>query len=80
MAGGPARKLTLEFQSQPEGGCTVTCPVLPGPITEGDTIVEELGNVGDALIAIVETYEDLGCALSPLQHGLAAELHIASRL
>ena len=42
-----------------KGGYTITCPILPELITEGDTIAEALANVEDALIAIIETYEDL---------------------
>ena len=34
------RKLPLVFSPQPEGGFTVTSPVLPELITEGDTLDE----------------------------------------
>ena len=60
-----AHKLPLVFEPQPEGGYTVTCPGLPELITEGDTIAEVLSNVEDALLAIIEAYEDLGRALPP---------------
>ena len=63
MAETGAYKLPLLFEPQPEGGYTVTCPVLPELITEGDTIAEGLANVDDALLAIIEAYEDLGRAL-----------------
>jgi len=53
-------KLPLVFEPQTEGGYTVTCPILPELITEGDTVAEALDNVADALRAIVEAYEDLG--------------------
>ena len=53
-------KLPLVLSPQPEGGFTVTCPVLPGLITEGDTVEEALFNVRDALAAVLEIYEDLG--------------------
>ena len=53
-------KLPLVLAPQPEGGYTVTCPLLPELITEGDTVHEVLENVSDALVAIIETYEDLG--------------------
>jgi antitoxin HicB len=48
---------------QPEGGFTLTSPLLPELLTEGDTIEEALNNVQDALAAVIETYEDLGRAL-----------------
>jgi antitoxin HicB len=69
MAEKAAYKLPLVFEPQPEGGYTVTCPVLPELITEGDTIAEAMANVEDALLAIIEAYEDLGRPLPPvLQH------------
>jgi antitoxin HicB len=60
MAEKGACKLPLVFEPQPEGGFTVTCPVLPELITEGDTIAEVLANVDEALSAIIEAYEDWG--------------------
>ena len=53
-------KLPLMLIPQPEGGYTVTSPVLPELVTEGDTIEEALGNARDALAAVVEAYEDVG--------------------
>ena len=52
-------KVPLVLTPQPEGGYTVTSPVLPELITEGDTLEEAMGNVQDALEAVIETYEDL---------------------
>lgn len=53
-------KIPLLLTPQPEGGYTVTSPVLPELVTEGDTIEEVLDHVRDALDAVVEIYEDLG--------------------
>jgi len=52
-------KVPLILTPQPEGGYTVTSPVLPELITEGDTLEEAVSNVQDALEAVIETYEDL---------------------
>lgn len=52
-------KLPLVLDPQPEGGFTVTCPVLPELITEGDTPEEAIENVSDALSALLEAYEYL---------------------
>ncbi|OPZ86027.1 MAG: hypothetical protein BWY76_01140 [bacterium ADurb.Bin429] len=38
-----------------EGGFTVTCPALPGCISEGDTREEALANIKDAIEAYLET-------------------------
>ena len=51
-------KVPLVLTPQPEGGYTVTSPVLPELITEGDTLEEAVSNVQDALEAVIETYED----------------------
>lgn len=52
-------KVPLVLTSQPEGGFTVTSPVLPELLTEGDTAEEAVKNVHDALLAVIEIYEDL---------------------
>ncbi|MCG5060478.1 MAG: type II toxin-antitoxin system HicB family antitoxin [Limnoraphis sp. WC205] len=58
-------KVPLLLSAQPEGGFTVTSPLLPELLTEGDTAEEALANVQDALAAVVEIYEDLGQTLPP---------------
>jgi antitoxin HicB len=54
---------SLVMTPQPEGGYTVTSPLLPELVTEGDSICDALENVKDALAAVVELYEELGRAL-----------------
>jgi antitoxin HicB len=56
-------KVPLVLTPQPEGGFTVTSPVLPELVTEGDTVEEALSNAKDALAAVIEVYEDTGKAL-----------------
>ena len=53
-------KIPLLLTPQPEGGFTVTSPLLPELITEGDSMDEVLANVQDALESVIEMYEDLG--------------------
>ncbi|HPD28905.1 MAG TPA: type II toxin-antitoxin system HicB family antitoxin [Phycisphaerae bacterium] len=53
-------KVPLLLTPQPEGGFTVTSPLLPELAAEGDTADEALGNVRDALAAVIEIYHDLG--------------------
>jgi antitoxin HicB len=57
------RRIPLVFAPQPEGGFTVTSPILPELVTEGDTIEEAYANVSDALAAVIELYADQGRAL-----------------
>lgn len=53
-------KIPLVLTPQPEGGFTVTSPLLPELVSEGDTVEEVLENVRDAVAAVVEIYEDEG--------------------
>ncbi len=55
-------KLPLVLSPQVEGGFTVTSPLLPELLTEGDSASEALANVNDALEAVLELYEDSGRA------------------
>ena len=53
-------RVPLLFSPQPEGGFTVTSPVLPELVTEGDTLEEAFAKVPDALAAVLELYSDEG--------------------
>ena len=53
-------KVPLLLTPQAEGGYTVTSPLLPELVTEGDSIAEALENVKDALAAVIEIYQDQG--------------------
>ena len=58
-------KIPLILTPQPEGGYTVTSPLLPELVTEGDSVDEALANVKDALAAVIEAYQDLGRPVPP---------------
>ena len=60
-------KIPLVLDPQPEGGYTVTSPLLPELVTEGATVTEALANAEDAFAAVVEIYEDRG---HPLPSGI----------
>ena len=51
-------RIPLLLEPQPEGGYTVTSPLLPELITEGDTVAECLAHAEDAFAAVTEIYED----------------------
>jgi len=53
-------KVPLILSPQPEGGFTVTSPLFPELVTEGDTVDQALKNAEDAWAAVIEVYEDLG--------------------
>ena len=56
-------KLPLLLVPQPEGGFTVTCPVLPELLTEADTVEEALANVENALAVTLELCTELDRSL-----------------
>jgi antitoxin HicB len=56
-------RVPLLFTPQPEGGYTVTSPVLPELLTEGDTLEEAQANVQDAFEAVAELYAEQGRSL-----------------
>jgi antitoxin HicB len=53
-------RVPLVFTPQPEGGYTVTSPVLPELLTEGDTLEEAQANARDAFEAVAELYAEEG--------------------
>ena len=63
-------RIPLILDPQPEGGYTVTSPLLPELITEGDTISECLINAEDAFAVVLEIYEDEG---RPLPEGICVD-------
>ena len=62
-------RIPLVLSPQPEGGYTVTLPLLPELITEGDTVAEALANAEDAFAVVAEIYDDRvdGCLESRTQ-------------
>lgn len=67
-------RLPLVLEPQPEGGWTITCPILRGLITEADTIDKIVPNVTDALERLIEGYEELGQLPIILQEKLGFEI------
>jgi antitoxin HicB len=57
---GEEYRVPIVLEPQPEGGYTVTSPVLPELITEGDTVEEAMENARDAFHLVLEIYEDEG--------------------
>ena len=48
---------TMLFEPAEEGGYVVTCPALPGLVTEGDTLEEVRQMAEDALRVYLETFK-----------------------
>lgn len=64
-------KLPLILEPLPEGGYTITCPLLPNLVTEADTLSDVIPNVSDALAALIEAYEDLNQPLPAILQPIA---------
>ena len=66
-------KLPLVLEPQPEGGYTITSPVVPELVTEADTLDQVIPHVADALAALLELYEDLDKPVPPALRPLVVE-------
>ena len=53
-----AYKFTVLLEPADEGGYVVTCPALPGVVTQGDTLDEALEMSEDAVLAYLESLRD----------------------
>ena len=54
------RKHVFKFDSEPEGGYTVTCPALPGLVTYGETLREAREMATDAMNGLIEVMRERG--------------------
>jgi len=52
---GSEYSFTVYFEPAIEGGYVVTCPALPGLVTEGDTLAEARAMARDAIRAYIES-------------------------
>jgi len=50
-------QFTVLFQPAEEGGFVVTCPALPGLVTEGDTLEEARAMAQDAIRGYIESLQ-----------------------
>ncbi len=67
-------KLPLILSPQPEGGYTITCPLLPGLVTEVDRLEDVQSNVSDAVAALIEAYEALEKPLPKILQPVSTDL------
>ena len=56
---------TMLFEPAEEGGFVVTCPALPGLVTEGDTLEEARLMAEDALRGYLESLREDGLSIPP---------------
>ena len=63
---------TVLFEPAEEGGFVVTCPALPGLVTEGDTIEEARGRAREAIEGYLESLRKDGQPI-PVDKPIALE-------
>ena len=54
------RTYTFVFNSEPEGGYSVTCPALPGLVTYGETMEEARTMARDAMEGLIQIMLEQG--------------------
>jgi len=64
-------KYLVYLQPAEEGGCVVSCPALPGCVTQGETVEEALEMVRDAIEGYIESLRKHG---EPVPPGLEDEI------
>jgi antitoxin HicB len=68
---------TMLFEPAEEGGYVVTCPALPGLVTEGDTLEEARRMAEDALRGYLESLREDGLSIPPDKTPITESVEIA---
>ncbi len=68
-------KYTVELKPQKEGGYTVTVPILPGCVSEGDTLNEALENIQDAIEGYIEVLVEEGLEI-PIEYSTFQQVSV----
>ena len=58
-------KFTVILEPEAEGGYSVSCPALPGCVSEGESLTEALDNIREAIVGILEVRRSKGMAPPP---------------
>ncbi len=68
---------TMLFEPAEEGGYIVTCPALPGLVTEGDSLEEARQMAEDALRGYLESLRKDGLSIPPDKTPITEPIEIA---
>lgn len=72
------RTYTVVFQPCERGyGYTVTCPALPGVVTEGDTLDAARANAREAIELYLESLQEDGLPIPDSEEDLAEPIRVA---
>lgn len=59
-------RLTVILEPEADGGYSVVCPVIPGCVSQGDSLDEALANIREAILLCLEARQEMEQAL-PLE-------------
>jgi antitoxin HicB len=66
------------FEKAEEGGYVVTCPAVPGTVSQGDTYDEALVNIKEAIELALECYREDGVPFPEDVEVMLEEVEVAS--
>ncbi len=72
------RKFRVILESNELGGYTVTVPLLPGCISEGDSKAEALANIKEAIELYIESLQAVGESIPSEEAVEEAEVEVAA--
>ena len=67
---------TVFFEPSDEGGFVVTCPALPGLVTEGDTLEEARYMAADAIRAYIESLQRDNLPIPSDKHPVEEQIRV----
>ena len=71
-------KYKVVLEQAEEGGFVVTCPAVPGTVSQGDTYEEALANIKEAIELALECYREDGVQLPEDAEVIVEEVEVAS--
>ena len=71
-------KYKVIFEQAEEGGYVVTCPAVPGTVSQGDTYEEAIANIKEAIELALECYREDGVPLPEDVEVIVEEVEVAS--
>ena len=70
-------KYKVVLERAEEGGFVVTCPAVPGTVSQGDTYEEAVANVKEAIELALECYREDGVPLPEDVEVILEEVEVA---
>jgi antitoxin HicB len=71
-------KYNVVLEQAEEGGYVITCPAVPGTVSQGDTHEEALANIKEAIELALECYREDGVPFPEDVEVILEEVEIAS--